>query len=187
MKDPSGILGQASEADEDVAHDILERLEDATYSITPKRVVFASLMALLIALASIFTIIWVVPYENVDVEIVYMQAGSGHVVLVELDNKGSRAIEDVSLTIRFLDSEKSEIDRHDFYLSRLTAHSSISNTPADDLELVVLGQSVWDDYFIEITLEYYDYDGQKELHIWTHPVGDWTRESFVDQVPFEIF
>mgnify|MGYP001156770986 FL=1 len=187
MKVSGGILGQASEADEDVAHDILERLEDVTYSITPKRVVFASIMALLIGLASIFTIIWVVPYENVDVEVVYMQAGSGHVVLVELDNKGSRAIEDVSLTIRFLDSEQSEIDRHDFYLSRLTAHSSISNTPADDLELVVLGQSVWEQYFIEITLEYFDYDGQRELHVWTHPVGEWTRESFVDQTPFEIF
>ena len=35
MKEPGGILGQASEADEDVAHDILERLEDVTYSITP--------------------------------------------------------------------------------------------------------------------------------------------------------
>ena len=72
---------------------ILERLEDVSYSITPKRVVFASVMVLLIALASIFSIIWVIPYENVDVEVVYMQAGSGHVVLVELDNKGSRAIE----------------------------------------------------------------------------------------------
>ena len=63
MKEPGGILGRASEADEDVAHDILGRLEDVTYSITPKRVVFASIMALLIGLASIFTIIWVVPYE----------------------------------------------------------------------------------------------------------------------------
>ena len=55
------------------------------------------------------------------------------------------------------------------------------------MELVVLGQSVWEDYFIEITLEYFDYDGQRELHVWTHPVGEWTRESFVDQTPFEIF
>ncbi len=187
MKGPSRILGQASEADEDTAYDILERLEEVADSITPKRVVFASIMVLLIALASIFSIIWVIPYENVDVEVVYMQAGSGHVVLVELDNKGSRAIEDVSLTIRFLDSEKAEIDRHDFYLSKLPAHSSISNTPEDDLELVVFGQSVWEDYFIEITLEYIDNDAQRDLHIWTHPVGEWTRESFVDQTPFEIF
>jgi len=187
MNKPGGILGKATEADSDVAHEILERLEDVSDSITPRRVVFASIMALLIALASIFSLIWVVPYENVNVEVVYMQAGSGHIVLVELDNKGSRAIEDVGLTIRFLDSEMSEIDRHDFYLSKLPAHSSISNTPADDLELVVLGQSVWEDYFIEITLEYIDNDGQRDLHIWSHPVGEWTRESFVDQTPFEVF
>ena len=90
-------------------------------------------MALLIALASIFSLIWVIPYENVDVEVVYMQAGGGHVVLAELDNKGSRAIEDVSLTIRFLDSEGLEIDRHDFYMAKLPAHSSISNTPSDEI------------------------------------------------------
>ena len=187
MKRPSGILGRASEAEEDLAHEILERIEEVTYEITPKRVVFASIMALLIALASIFSLIWVIPYENVDVEVVYMQAGSGHVVLVELDNKGSRAIDEVGLSIRFLDSDKSEIDRHDFYLSKLPAHSSISNTPSDDLELVVLGQSVWEDYFIEIKLDYIDYDGQREAHTWTHPVGQWTRESFVDQTPLEIF
>ncbi len=187
MKSPRGILGKASEADSEAAHVILEKIEDVTDVITPKRVVFASIMALLIVLASIFSIIWVIPYENVDVEVVYMQAGSGHVVLVELDNKGSRAIEDVSLTIRFLDSEQAEIDRHDFYLSKLPAHSSISNTPSDDLELIVLGQSVWDDYFIEITLEYIDNDAQRDLYTWTHAVGDWTRESFVDQTPFELF
>ena len=187
MKRPGGILGRASEAEEDLAHEILERIEDVTYEITPKRVVFASIMALLIALASIFSLIWVIPYENVDVEVVYMQAGGGHVVLAELDNKGSRAIEDVSLTIRFLDSEGLEIDRHDFYMAKLPAHSSISNTPSDDLELVVLGQSVWDDYLIEITLEYVDNGGQRDLYTWTHEVGYWTRESFVDQTPFELF
>ncbi|MCH1592081.1 MAG: hypothetical protein L7R66_03710 [Candidatus Thalassarchaeaceae archaeon] len=187
MKIPGGILGKSSEADSETAHVILEKLGDVSDIVTTRRVIFASIVALLIALASVFSLIWVIPYENVDVEVVYMQAGSGHVVLVELDNKGSRAIEDVSLTIRFLDSEGSEIDRHDFYLSKLPAHSSISNTPSDDLELIVLGKSVWDDYFIEITLEYIDNDSQRDLYTWTHEVGDWTRESFVDQTPFELF
>ena len=91
------------------------------------------------------------------------------------------------MTIRFLDSEGLEIDRHDFYMAKLPAHSSISNTPSDDLELVILGQSVWDNYLIEITLEYVDNGGQRDLYTWTHEVGDWTRESFVDQTPFELF
>jgi len=187
MRSPGEILGRASEADSEVAHVILEKLEDVTDVITTKRVVFASIMALLITLASLFSLVWIIPYENVNVEVVYMQAGSGHVILVELDNKGSRAIEDVSLTIRFLDSEGDEIDRHDFYLSKLPAHSSISNTPDNDLELVVFGQSVWDEYLIEITLEYIDNDSNRDLYTWNHEVGEWTRDSFVDQTPFELF
>ena len=183
MRSPRGIIGQASEADSEIAHEILDKIEDVAERVTPKRVVFASIMALLIGMASLLAVVWIIPY----VEVVYMQAGGGHVVLAELDNKGSRAIEDVSLTIRFLDSEGLEIDRHDFYMAKLPAHSSISNTPSDDLELVVLGQSVWDDYLIEITLEYVDNGGQRDLYTWTHEVGYWTRESFVDQTPFELF
>ena len=187
MKSPREIIGQASEADSEIAHEILERIEEVADRVTPRRVVFASIMALLIGMASLLAVVWIVPYENVDVEVVYMQAGGGHVVLAELDNKGSRAIEDVSLTIRFLGSEGSEIARHDFYMAKLPAHSSISNTPSDDLELVVLGESVWEDYLIEITLEYVDNGGQRDLYTWTHEVGYWTRESFVDQTPFELF
>ena len=187
MRSPRDIIGQASEADSEIAHEILDKIEDVADRVTPKRVVLASIMALLIGMASLLAVVWIIPYENVDVEVVYMQAGGGHVVLAELDNKGSRAIEDVSLTIRFLDTEGLEIDRHDFYMTKLPAHSSISNTPSDALELVVLGQSVWDNYLIEITLEYVDNGGQRDLYTWTHEVGDWTRESFVDQTPFELF
>ena len=131
MRSPRGKIGQASEADSEIAHEILDKIEDVAERVTPKRVVFASIMALLIGMASLLAVVWIIPYENVDVEVVYMQAGGGHVVLAELDNKGSRAIEDVSLTIRFLDSEGLEIDRHDFYMAKLPAHSSISNTPSD--------------------------------------------------------
>ena len=151
VRSPRDIIGQASEADSEIAHEILDKIEDVAERVTSKRVVLASIMALLIGMASLLAVVWIIPYENVDVEVVYMQAGGGHVVLAELDNKGSRAIEDVSLTIRFLDSEGLEIDRHDFYMAKLPAHSSISNTPSDDLELVVLGQSVWDNYLIEIS------------------------------------
>ena len=187
MRSPRAVIGQASDADSEIAHEILDKIEDVAERVTPRRVVFASIMAFLIGMTSLLAVVWIIPYENVDVEVVYMQAGGGHVVLAELDNKGSRAIEDVSRTTRFLEEDGSEIDRHDFYMARLPAHSSISNTPSDDLELVVLGQSVWEDYLIEITLEYVDNGGQRDLYTWTHEVGYWTRESFVDQTPFELF
>ena len=36
---------------------------------------------------------------------------------------------------------------------------------------------MWDNYLIEIALEYVDNGGQRDLYTWTHEVGDWTRES----------
>jgi len=174
------------EHDSEVAHVILEKIGGRASIISPTRVVFASITAFLIVSASLFVLIWIVPYDNVNMDVAYMQSASGHVVLAELDNKGSRAIEDISVTMKFLDYEGMELGRHDFNMDELPAHSSISNTPSDDLELVVLGQSVWEHYTIEITLDYRFYDGKKKV-TWTHEVGDWSREVFVDEAPFDIF
>ena len=52
---------------------------------------------------------WIVPYDRTSVDVVYLQGVGGHVVLVELDNKGSRSITDVQLDIRFLDDDSNEI------------------------------------------------------------------------------
>ena len=52
------------------------------------------------------------------------------------------------------------------------AHTSIAH---DDLELVIDGASVWENYVIEIDLEYQSYDGEKEED-WSIDVGDWTSE-----------
>ena len=187
MGNERGQLARISESDSEKAQVIIEKLGDIAEEVTPRRVVFASLVALIISLASLFALVWVIPYDNVNIEVVYMQSGSGHVVLAELDNKGSRSIEDVSVTMRFLDSEGVEIDRHDFYISELPAHSSISNTPSDDLEMIVLGESVWEEYEIEITLEYRYYGGEKGPMTWTHDVGYWASDAFVDESDFEVF
>ncbi|MDP7445856.1 MAG: hypothetical protein QGF28_01430 [Candidatus Thalassarchaeaceae archaeon] len=175
----------SEDKDSEVAHVILERLgEGATAVITPTRVVFASITAFLILSASLFVLVWVIPYDNVDVDIVYMQAGSGHVVLAELDNKGSRTLEEVTLTMRFLDSDGIEKGRSDFAIGELPAHTSIAG---DDLEMIVAGQSVWEQYTIEVILNYQYYGGGDASERWTHEVGDWTREVFVDEVPFSLF
>ena len=129
-------------------------------------------------------LVWVIPYDNVDVKIAYMQAGSGHVVLAELDNKGSRTLEDVTLTIRFLDADGIEKGRSDFAIDDLPAHTSVAG---DDLELIVAGQSVWEQYTIEIILNYQYYGGGDASERWIHEVGDWTREVFVDEAPFRNF
>ena len=74
-----------SNSDADLAHEVLERIEDsARKHISPTRVVFASIAVLMILVASLFVIAWVVPYDRVAVDVVYRQGGPGHVVLVEL-------------------------------------------------------------------------------------------------------
>ncbi|HJM18101.1 MAG TPA: hypothetical protein QF703_01065 [Candidatus Thalassarchaeaceae archaeon] len=176
---------EETEEDLEAAHEILDRLGYHTSIITPTRVVFASFSALLIASATLFAMMWIIPYNNVDMDVVYKQSGFGHVVLAELDNKGSREIEDVVVSMRFLDSEDVELARTDFFMSSLPAHSSISNTPSDDLELVILGESVWENYTIEVTLEYRYYGGDS-TQLWTAEVGHWTQEFFTIESSFRL-
>jgi len=176
---------EGSEEDLEAAHEILERLGYHASVITPTRVLFASFSALLIASATLFALMWVIPYNNVDMDVVYKQSGFGHVVLAELENRGSREIEDVSVSMRFLDSEGVELARTDFFMDSLPAHSSISNTPGDDLELVILGESVWENYTIEISIDYQYYGGES-TKLWTAEVGYWTQEFFTIESSFKL-
>ena len=170
-------------SDADLAHQVLERIEDsARKHISPTRVVFASIAVLMILVSSLFVIEWVIPYDRVAVDVVYRQGGPGHVVLVELGNDGSRTIENVDLTIRFIDSNGLEVGRQDFSRDSLAAHSSVSG---DDLELQIDGASVWENYTIEIILYYDSYDSERSER-WTHDVGEWTMELFFDRSSFNF-
>ncbi len=176
--------GQSEEdADTLLAHEVLDKIEDsAKKHVSPTRVVFASIAVLLMLAASLFVVAWVVPYDRVSVDVVYRQGGPGHVVLVELGNDGSRAIDDVDLSIRFIDSEGMEVGRQDFSRDSLPAHSSVSG---DELELLVDGASVWENYTIEIILYYVSYDSERSER-WTHDVGEWTMELFFDRSSFHF-
>lgn len=179
-----GQKGEEADADAELAHKVLDRIEDsARKHISPTRVVFASIAVLLMLTASLFVVAWVVPYDRVAVDVVYRQGGPGHVVLIELGNDGSRAIENVDLTIRFIDSGGLEVARQDFYRDVLPAHKQISG---DELELMIEGESVWENYTIEILLYYDSYDGDRSER-WTHEVGEWTMQLFFDRSSFHIF
>ena len=100
----SGIIEKLNlehnEEDADVAYGILEKIEDrAAAVVSPTRVIFASITAFIIVSATLFVLIWVVPYDRVKLEVVYMQGGPGHVVLAELENDGSREISSVYLSM----------------------------------------------------------------------------------------
>tara|TARA_B110000881_G_C18588453_1_gene526332 strand:- start:1804 stop:2358 length:555 start_codon:yes stop_codon:yes gene_type:complete len=167
----------------DAAQDILEKIEATREIISPRRVIFASATVVSLLLVTVFTVIWVVPYDRVSVDVVYRQGASGHVVLLQLDNQGSREISDISISIRFTNYEGAELGRTDFFLDTLPAHSFYAG---DNLELMVNGASVWEDYQIEISLEYNYYNGRGDER-WTHQVGDWTMELFTNRAEINIF
>ena len=179
---------QKEEIDDDsleseIAHDILESLELTKELISPRRVIFASATVLSLLFVSLFTVVWVVPYDRVSMDVVYRQGTSGHIVLAQLDNHGSREISDITISIRFTDSNSVELGRTDHYIDLLSAHSFYAG---DDLELIVGGASVWENYQIEILLEYSYYNGAVDERR-THQVGEWTMELFTDRAPITIF
>lgn len=165
------------------AHEILQIVGERVEKVRPSRVIFASVAVLLILSGIMIIGTWIVPYDRTSVDVVYLQGVGGHVVLVELDNKGSRSITDVQLDIRFLDDDSNEIARSTFETDEIAAHTSIAG---DDLELIAPGASVWENYTIEIILEY-TYGGTEYNERWTYNVGSWTMEMFTYDAPMHFF
>ena len=165
------------------AHEILQIVGERVEKVRPSRVIFASVAVLLILSGIMIIGTWIVPYDRTSVDVVYLQGVGGHVVLVELDNKGSRSITDVQLDIRFLDDDSNEIARSSFETDEIAAHTSVAG---DDLELIAPGASVWENYTIEIILEY-TYGGTEYNERWTYNVGSWTMEMFTYDAPMHFF
>ena len=142
--------------------------------VTPTRVVLASVfMAAL--MFSVFALgFWVVPRDAVDVEVVYKQGGPGHVVLIQVHNFGSRPIANVEVDASFSNAEGEVLNSTQFGPVSLLAHTSIAG---DDLELIVTGESIWELYYIEITLDYDNYDGAVSKQSWIIEVGDYTFQT----------
>ena len=161
-----------SDAATERAHEILQIVGERVEKVRPSRVIFASVAVLLILSGIMIIGTWIVPYDRTSVDVVYLQGVGGHVVLVELDNKGSRSITDVQLDIRFLDDDSNEI----------AAHTSIAG---DNLELIAPGASVWENYTIEIILDY-TYRGTQYNERWTYNVGSWTMEMFTYAAPMHF-
>ena len=142
--------------------------------VTPTRVVLASVfMAAL--MFSVFALgFWVVPRDAVDVEVVYKQGGPGHVVLIQVHNFGSRPITNVEVDASFSNADGEVLNSTQFGPVSLLAHTSIAG---DDLELIVTGESIWELYYIEITLDYDNYDGAVSKQSWIIEVGDYTFQT----------
>ena len=170
--------------EEEYAHEVLVRIEDKMSYISPFRVVVVSIVALMIFSATILAVTWIVPYDKVTVDVVYIQSSAGHVILTEIDNDGSRDISEISLIVRFIDSNNIEIDRFSFNKSSLPAHSSVSG---DNMELIVIGPSVWEEYTIDIDLEYKKSNKDFSKIELEYVVGEWKMEQFSHGTGIDFF
>ena len=155
-----------------------ELFQSIQESLSPVRLLAASLTVLLF-LSSIFaTYYWVIPRDAVNVEVIYMQSGGGHVILAQIHNVGSREISEVSVEISFEDLDGNELNNTIFYRESIGAHISVAS---DDLELTIPGATVWDNYVIKISINYKDGKNNQRSTTWTHSVGDWVYEWFTNK------
>jgi len=156
---------EPTEEQREIAEQAYARAQDVVNLVTPTRVVLASIFMAGLML-SIFALgFWVVPRDAVDVEVVYKQGGPGHVVLLQVHNFGSRPIANVEVDASFSNQDGEVLNSTHFGPFSLLAHTSIAG---DNLELVITGESIWELYTIEVTLDYDNYDGAVSKQTWDH-------------------
>ena len=157
--------------------DAAKFVQELQKEITPNRVATAGLVILLLIGAIFSTWYWVIPRDSVMVETLYLQR-SGHLVMSEIHNTGSREITDVDIQITFQSLEGEVLQTMGIAVDSISAHSSVAG---DDLEMLVVGYTVWDNYVVAIDLKYTDYRGDEQFMLVTHEVGDWACEEFKDR------
>ena len=157
--------------------DVAKFVQELQKEITPNRVAIAGLILMLFVGAVFSTWYWVIPRDSVMVETLYMQR-SGHLVMSEIHNTGSREITDVSFEVKFQSLDGEVLQVMGIEVETISAHSSVAG---DDLEMLVAGHTVWENYVIALDLKYTNHDGDLQSKLWTHQVGDWAWEEFKDR------
>ena len=187
----TGLLDIASlTVDEDMAETMedVRRAKAAVDSlgrkISSRQVALAGIVLLMFLGVMVSSWYWVLPRDAVNVETQYMQRG-GHLMMSEIHNTGSRAITDVAVQVHFQSENGSEIyQTMRIEVETIDAHSSIAG---DDLEMLIVGYTVWDDYLITVEIEWTDYNGDEQRESWEHEVGYWATEFFMDRTERTIW
>ena len=151
-------------------------IKERIRNINPARVAIAGLIMLILVGLIASGWYWVLPRDDVEVETIYMQRG-GHLVMSELFNDGSRAITDVTVQVEFQDEFGNLIQEMRIDVDEVASHSSLAG---DDLEMIVLGYTVWDEYILEVSVTWTSFDNRVHTESWSHVVGEWASERFVD-------
>ena len=167
----------------DFAQQAATRIKDLSKEVNFTQVALAGLIlvGLIFLLSGVY--IWVIPRDVVSVETVYIQSG-GHIIMSEINNDGSRAITELEYQFIFLDEEGRILNSSTTEVAILESHSSVAG---DDLEFLIQGHSVWENYTISINLDYVNYKGERISQTWDHEVGYWATEEFKDRAPISIW
>ena len=105
--------------------DAAKFVQELQKEITPNRVAIAGLVLLLLVGAIFSTWYWVIPRDSVMVETLYMQR-SGHLVMSEIHNTGSREITDVELQVTFQSLDGEVLQSMSIEVDAVSAHSSVA-------------------------------------------------------------
>jgi hypothetical protein len=167
----------------EAAQEAAKLLSTLSKEITPTRVAMAGAVLFLLITMTLSGWYWLLPRDAVTVETHYMQRG-GHLIMSELHNDGSRSITDVVLEVEFQTAEGEFIDSMSLELMEMEAHTSISG---DELEMMVIGYTVWGAYNVIVDIQYRDYSGQLRQASWTHEVGVWSQEIFDDKAERHVW
>jgi len=167
----------------EAAQEAAKLLSTLSKEITPTRVAMAGAVLFLLITMTLSGWYWLLPRDAVTVETHYMQRG-GHLIMSEIHNDGSRSITDVMLEVEFQTAEGEFIESMSLELMEMQAHTSISG---DELEMMVIGYTVWDAYNVIVDVEYRDYSGQLRQASWTHEVGVWSQEIFDDKAERHVW
>ena len=132
----------------EISQEIGEKIVEIAEKVHPLRVALAGVVMLLILGALVSTWYWVIPRDDVEIDVVYLQR-NGHIVMVELFNDGSREITDVNLKIDFVDSDNKVLQSIDVSFDKSSSHTSVSG---DEMEMNVKGYTVWSTYTIVIDI-----------------------------------
>ena len=163
--------------DWEYAQEAAKSIRDKVIEVDPYQVVLAGFVLLLMIGVILSGWYWVLPRDSVVLETHYKQRG-GHLMMSELTNEGSRDITGVVIQVEFQDVDGLVLDQMRIELDRVSSHSSIAG---DDLEMLVSGYTVWDNYIVHTHIEWTDYNGDENRQDWYHPVGHWSSEEFIDE------
>ena len=164
----------------EAAQEAAKLLQSIGKEITPVRVGMAGAVVFLALMLMLSGWYWMLPRDSVSLETHYMQRG-GHLVMSEMHNDGSRDIIDVEIRVEFQTKDGDYLDHMEISIDKVSSHSSVAG---DELEMLVVGYTVWDEYQLVISVSYTDYSGQlRNIAELSHPVGDWSQEIFMDKAP----